>query len=84
MRSVRGLNMNTELTGRVVGHTVSYLLDPSQVEEGEPLESARTAWGRITGECRNDPALVIVQDLPTGFHGLVRLDAIHTVMTESY
>lgn len=42
--------MKDDLEGRIVGFTLPYTLDPSQVVPGDPSDAERTVWVRITDD----------------------------------
>jgi hypothetical protein len=86
------------LIGRTVGWLVPHRLHPSQVEEGEPLDTTTTRWGQVTARVYDLP---VADPVPTGevmvrpIHGkqaefgigvvdVVPIASLHTIMPESY
>lgn len=77
-----------KLVGRVVGFSVPHLLDPSQVEEGEPLVTEATRWGRVTGIILGEGLYAVdpLHGMPPGVFGNywnMPASAFHTVMPEA-
>lgn len=84
MCGVRRLN----LKGRVVGYSVPYFRDPSQVSDGEPLEATRTRWARVVAHFQSECLVqtVVVRSIngDDPLDRAVYTNAIHTVMPERY
>ena len=73
--------MKDDLIGRVVGFQVSHQPHPSHIKPGRVPVLRRSIWGRVL---HNLPFNNVLVEDGTGEGYVVRREALHTVMPESY